>query len=163
VPIDHDYPFRFMLRINRLVMGKMYGSKPIHEQLERRKIDNKFIIFEKAGHEPQLDNFKRVNDRIDIISNNLIQFFYQYTAPTIQFQKPIVEVSKNSPFKALSVEVKNGYVQLIEVNGGLQITPSPTETGIIWFSDSEKPSLKVYVTNRLNAATSKTLKVAIVD
>lgn len=163
VPIDHDYPFRFMLRINRLVMGKMYGSKPIHEQLERRKIDNKFIIFENAGHEPQLDNFKRINDRMDIISDNLIEFFYKYTAPSIQFAKPTIEISQNSVVNALNIDVKNGYLQLVVVTGGLQISPSPTETGIIWFSDSENPLVKVYAINRLNAATSKTLKVAIVD
>ncbi|MBN2261416.1 MAG: prolyl oligopeptidase family serine peptidase, partial [Prolixibacteraceae bacterium] len=161
VPIDHDFPFRFMMRFNRLVMNKMYGSRPVHEQLNRLNIDNELHIFENEGHEPQLDNFKRVNDKLDFIATKMESFFFKYTAPQIKTFKSNFTVNKLSLIEAVHYEVNNGNVSLIEVSGGIQVTNEKTENRIIWFSDTEKGKLTIHAKNRFGATTQKTIAVSI--
>ncbi len=161
VPIDHDFPFRFMMRFNRLVMNKMYGSRPVHEQLNRLKIDNELHVFENEGHEPQLDNFKRVNDKLDFIAGKMESFFYKYTAPQIKTFKSNITVNKLSPIEAIYYEVNNGEVSLIEVSGGIPASNNKTENRIIWFSDTEKGKFTIHTKNRFGATTQKAIVVTI--
>jgi hypothetical protein len=159
VPIDFDFPFKNTFMVNRLVMNKVYGSRPIHEQLNRLGIDNKLIVFENKGHEPQLNNFKTINETLGLISNELVQFFFKYTAPQISMGK--TTVAQGEKIKPLDIKVSNGSIEIILVSGGLQVSPDPAEKSIIWFTDANQPSLTVYAKNKHEAVNSVSQKVVL--
>ncbi|MDA3928729.1 MAG: alpha/beta hydrolase [Prolixibacteraceae bacterium] len=96
VPIDHSYPFKNPFRINRLFMNKIYGSQPIHQQLDRLNIENKLIVFDKKGHEPQLDNFKNVNDLVYFIMDEIIEFLYKQTTTKIELNEEVLVLESNA-------------------------------------------------------------------
>lgn len=161
VPIDYDYPFRFMLGANRLVMGKMYGSKPVHEQLKRLKIDNKLIVLKNKGHEPQLDNFKTINHLMDTISNQLTSFFNLYTFPTIQTDFEKISIEPSDSLSAINFNINYGNLRLINVIDGLQVSSDSLDSRVIWYSDATDPRLEIYATNHLAATKVKTIKVKL--
>ncbi|HKM93870.1 MAG TPA: alpha/beta hydrolase [Prolixibacteraceae bacterium] len=163
VPIDYDYPFRFMLGANRLVMSKMYGSKPVHEQLKCLKIDNKLIVFKNKGHEPQLDYFKTINHLMDTISNQLTGFFNQYTLPTIQTDFENISIEPSDSISAINYTVSYGNLSLINIIGGLQISPDSLDNRVIWYSDATDHRLEIYATNHLAATKVKNIKVELLS
>jgi len=161
VPIDHSHPFKNTLTINRLIMDKMYGSIPIHQHLDKLGIENKLIVFEGKGHEPQLDNFKSLNSLMNEISSKLIAFFYKQTAPEILQPVGQMVIDSKPKRKPLDIYIKNGELLFIEVKGGLKTSPDPVERSIIWIEGAQSPLITIYANNKFDALTQKTIRIEL--
>ncbi|MBV5315961.1 MAG: alpha/beta hydrolase [Prolixibacteraceae bacterium] len=162
VPYEYDHPFQNSLMVNRLLMDKMYGSKPIHERLQILGNRNRLISLNGMGHEPELDDYKTLNQWMDTITYQVTKFFYEETAPAINLPASQLSVSANTPTKSIFYEVTNGTPLQVTVTGGVKANANPTDATIIWFRNSEKRQLNILTTNKYEAWNLKTFPVTIV-
>lgn len=161
VPYENDYPFRNSLMVNRLLMDKMYGSKPIHERLKILGQRNRLVSLPGLGHEPELDNYKTLNQWMDTITYHTSRFFYEETAPDVYLPPTQLSISENADLKPFYFEVANGTLVEISVSGGVKTKADPTDPSVIWFKNAEKKELTFLTTNKFEAWNRKTYKVLI--
>ena len=161
VPYEYDHPFKNSLMLNRLLMDKMYGSKPIHDRLQMLGIRNRLISLKGLGHEPELDNYKTLNQYMDTITYQVTKFFYEESAPTIVLPPSQLTISENADQKSIYYEVTNGATVQISVEGGVKINSNPTDASIIWFKNAEIRNFNILTNNKFEAWNSKTFPVTI--
>ena len=161
VPYETDYPFKNSLMINRLIMDKMYGSKLIHDRLKILGIRNRLVSLAGLGHEPELDNYKTLNQWMDTITYHTARFFYEETAPDVILPPAQLTISENADVKPFYFEVNNGSLIQISVEGGVKVKADPTDSSVIWLKNSEKKRLMFLTTNKFEAWNKKTFQVLI--
>lgn len=161
VPFDYDYPFQYTFMLNRLVMDKMYGSQIIHKQLNKFGIENKLVVLDGMGHEPQLETSDKVNDTYYTIEKALIDFFYKQTAPKIELDKNDLYLNEDSALKNLKIDADRGKVISIETIGGLKVSDKNDESKIIWLKDASDHQLIIYSTNDFDAWNKTELSVSV--
>ena len=163
VPFENDYPFRNSLMINRLIMDKMYGSKSIHDRLQILGIKNKLVSLQGLGHEPELENYKTLNQWMDTITSQVSQFFYEETAPEIKLPVSQLSVSTKSPLKSIFYEVENGLPVQVTVQGGVKVNADPTDATIIWIKNTEKRKFTIVCKNNFEAWSTKGYIINLVN
>ncbi len=163
VPFDYDYPFKKSLMINRLIMDKLYGSKPIHDRLNSLGIRNRLVVLPGLGHEPELDNYNQLNSYIDTLTNQITRFFYEETAPSVNLPASQLTVNKNSPLKSVFYEVINGKVVEVTAEGGVKANSNPADATTIWFENASNRKLKILSANRFEAWSLKEFPVTVVQ
>lgn len=161
VPIDYDYPFKSAFLINRLVMNKVYGSKPIHDRLNSMNVRNKLVTLEGQNHEPQVDKFDNFTPFMDTIVYNVTEFYYEETAPRIFFPEKQLTVSKNATSTPFYAEISNGEFVATTVTGGVKKNSDPKDLSVIWFKNSNKHELSIYTKNKFEAWNFKTYPITI--
>lgn len=162
VPYDYDYPFKNSLMINRLIMDKMYGSKPIHDRLNSFGFKNKLVTLPGLGHEPELKPDNSLNNYIDTLIQHITTFFYEQTAPQVFLPATQLMVNPNSSLKPFYYEVRNGNVVEISAEGGLKASPDPADASVIWFDRVENRKLKIRSTNQYDAWNTNEFPVTVV-
>lgn len=162
VPFENDYPFRNSLMINRLVMDKMYGSKPIHNRLQILGIRNRLVTLEGLGHEPELATYNTLNNWMDTISNNVSRFLYEETAPDVVLPPSQLTISERADLKSFYFEVNNGSLVQISATGGVKAKADPTDSSVIWFKNSDKKELLFLTRNKFEAWNTKAFPVQII-
>jgi hypothetical protein len=162
VPYNYDHPFQNSLYMNRLLMDKMYGSKPIHERLQILGNRNRLISLNGLGHEPELDNYKTLNQYMDTITYQVTKFFYEETAPTVVLPPKQLVVSEDSDLKSIYYEVNNGRPMQVTAEGGLKVNADETDSTIIWFKNSSIRQLNILTTNKFGAWNQKTFEVKVI-
>jgi len=161
VPFENDYPFRNSLMINRLVMDKMYGSKPIHDRLQILGIRNRLVSLDGLGHEPELATYNTLNNWMDTISNNVSRFLYEETAPDVSLPPSQLTISERADMKSFYFEVNNGSLVQISATGGVKSKADPTDSSVIWFKEAEKKELIFLTRNKFEAWNTKTFPISI--
>ena len=159
VPFEHDYPFQNSLLLNRLLMGKMYGSKPIHDRLKMLGIKNKLVALDGLGHEPELKTHDTLNENMDSISNHVVRFLHDVTSPEIILPAKQLELNNLSVLKPFYYEITGGSLVQISVTGGVKANSDPADTSIIWFKNSREKKLTMIATNRYDAWMVETFSV----
>ncbi len=162
VPFENDYPFKNSLMINRLVMDKMYGSKPIHERLQALNIRNKLVSLSGMGHEPELATYNTLNNWMDTITSNVSRFLYEETAANVVLPPAQLNVSEQSNIKPFYFEMNNGSLVQITVNGGVKTNNDPLDSSVIWFKDADKKELVFLTRNKFEAWSRKIFQVKTV-
>ncbi len=163
VPFEHDFPFQNSLMINRLIMDKMYGSKPIHDRLSILGIKNKLVSLPGMGHEPELESYNKLNHYIDTLVFHTTKFFYEETAPTVFLPAGQLAVAAGSPLKSIYYEVKNGTAVEVWAEGGVKATSNPADATIIWFDKAAYRKLKILSSNQFDAWSLKEFPVEVVN
>lgn len=163
VPFDYDYPFKKSLMVNRLIMDKMYGSKPIHEKLNGLGIRNKLVALPGLGHEPELETYNKLNNYIDTLIFHTTKFFYEETAPSVTLPASQLLVSPDSPLKNIFYEILNGKAVEIQVDGGVKANSNPTDATIIWFDKAANRKLKIISANQFDAWSLNEFPVEVVQ
>lgn len=163
VPYDYNHPFQNSLGINRLLMDKMYGSKPIHEWLQALGIRNLLVPLKGLGHEPELEGADKLNNYMDTIISRGTEFFYEVTAPAITVLPDQLVFSENAVLKPVPYLVRNGSVTHILVEGGLKASPDPADARVIWLKNAEKRNLIFISSNLFDAWNIKSFPVTIVQ
>ena len=163
VPYEYDHPFRNSMMVNRLLMDKMYGSKPINERLQMLGIRNRLILLKGLGHEPELDNYKTLNHYMDTITYQVTRFFYEETAPTINLPVNQLIISKNADQKSIYYEVANGSPIQISVVGGVKTNANPTDATFIWLKNSTDRKIIFLSTNKFEAWNTNIFSIKISD
>lgn len=162
VPYETDYPFRNAGMINRLVVDKMYGSKLIDDRLKILGIRNRLVSLDGLGHEPELDNFKTLNQWMDTIKGYSTQFFYEETAPDIKLPPSQLNISATDDLKPFFYEVHNGSLVKISVTGGVKAKADPTDASVIWLKDTEKNRQLIFLsTNKYEAWDEKKFNIKV--
>ncbi|MBC8004095.1 MAG: hypothetical protein H7X84_01365, partial [Verrucomicrobia bacterium] len=162
VPYETDYPFRNARMINRFVVDKMYGSKPIDDRLKILGIRNRLVSLDGLGHEPELDNYKTLNQWMDTIKGYSTQFFYEETAPEIKLPASQLNVSVNDDLKPFFYEVHNGSLVHISVSGGVKTKADPKDASVIWLKNTEKKrQITFLTTNKYEAWNEKKFFIKI--
>ena len=161
VPFENDYPFRNSLMINRLVMDKMYGSKPIHDRLQILGIRNKLYSLEGLGHEPELATYNTLNNWMDTISSNVSRFLYEETAPDVTLPLKQLTISEHAEVKPFYFEVNNGSLVEISATGGVKTKADPTDSSVIWFKDAVKKELIFLTRNKFEAWNTKAFSISV--
>lgn len=161
VPYDYDHPFKNSLMFNRLLMDKMYGSKPIHDRLQILGLRNRLISLTGLGHEPELIGSTKLNQYMDTITYQVTKFFYEETAPVVKLPASQLLVPEDSFLKTIYYEVSNGTPVKITVSGGVKLNADPTDATIIWLRKSEKRQLNILTTNKFGAWNEKSFPVTI--
>ena len=161
VPFENDYPFRNSLMINRLVMDKMYGSKPIHDRLQILGIRNKLYSLEGLGHEPELATYNTLNNWMDTISSNVSRFLYEETAPDVTLPLKQLTISERAEVKPFYFEVNNGSLVEISATGGVKTKADPTDSSVIWFKDAVKKELIFLTRNKFEAWNTKAFSISV--
>ena len=162
VPFEYDFPFRNSLMLNRMIMDKMYGSKPIHDKLNSLGIRNRLIALPGLGHEPQLDTYNKLNNYIDTLIFHTTKFFYEETAPSVFLPAGQHTVKANSPLKSIYYEVSNGAVVEVWTEGGVKANSNPFDATVIWFDKAENRKLKILSANRFDAWNLREFAVEVV-
>lgn len=161
VPYNFDHPFQNSLYVNRLLMDKMYGSKPIHERLQILGNRNRLISLNGLGHEPELDNYKTLNKYMDTITYQVSKFFYEETAPMVSMPPSQLNIFENADLKTIYYEVTNGVPVQITPIGGVKVKADPTDATIIWFKNFINRQLSITSKNSFDAWIEKTFSVKI--
>jgi len=161
VPYEYDHPFQNSLMVNRLLMDKMYGSKPIHDRLQILGNRNRLISLKDMGHEPELDNYKTLNQYMDTITYQVTKFFYEETAPVVGLPPSQLSVSENADLKTIYYEVNNGSSIKVSVEGGVKVNANPTDATIIWLKNSNNRQLKILSSNEFDAWNEKIFSIRI--
>ncbi len=161
VPYETDYPFRNSLMVNRLIMDKMYGSKLIHDRLKILGHRNKLVTLDGLGHEPELDNYKTLNQWMDTITSNGARFMYEVTAPDVVLPPAQLTISENAVLKPFYFEVNNGSLVQILVTGGVKVKADPTDPSVIWIKNAENRNISFLTTNKFEAWNEKKFRVTI--
>lgn len=161
VPYDYDHPFKGSLGINRLIMDKMYGSKPIHDWLQALGIRNRLITLPGAEHEPELSEDRSLNHYMDTLNNRITRFLYEETAPEIIVLPEQLVIAENSPLKPIPFLVRNGNVAWIEPEGGVKASANPADATVIWIKDREKKKISFITNNSFGAFNTITFPVTI--
>lgn len=161
VPYEYDHPFQNSLMINRLLMDKMYGSKPIHDRLQMLGKRNRLVSLAGLGHEPELDNYKTLNQWMDTITYNVSKFFYEETAPAIALPASQLTLAEDAVLKPVYYEVTNGTPVRVAVTGGVKVNADPTDATVIWFKNSERRQLSILARNKFEAWNQKIFPVTI--
>lgn len=162
VPFEYDFPFRNSLFLNRMIMDKMYGSKPIHDKLNSLGIRNRLVALPGLGHEPQLETWNKLNNYIDTLIHHTTKFFYEETAPSVFLPVNQLTVNANSPLKSIYYEISNGAVVEIWAEGGIKASSNPADATVIWFDKAENRKLKILSANQFDAWSEKEFPVDIV-
>lgn len=162
VPFEYDFPFKKSLMVNRLIMDKMYGSKPIHDKLNSLGIRNRLIALPGLGHEPQLETWNKLNNYIDTLIHHTTKFFYEETAPSVFLPVNQLTVNASSPLKSIYYEVSNGSVVEIWAEGGVKVNSNPVDATVIWFDKAENRKLKILSANQFDAWNLKEFSVEMV-
>lgn len=162
VPFENDYPFRNSLMINRLVMDKMYGSKPIHDRLQALGIRNRLVSLPGLGHEPELATYNTLNNWMDTITSSVSKFLYEETAADVVLPPAQLSISEQSNIKPFYFEVNNGSLVQISVDGGVKTNSDPLNSSVIWFKDADKKELVFLTRNKYEAWSRKTFQVKTV-
>ncbi len=161
VPYETDYPFKNAMMINRLMVDKMYGSKLIHDRLIILGHRNKLVTLDGLGHEPELDNYKTLNQWMDTITSHGARFMYEETAPDVVLPPGQLTISENAFLKPFYFEVSNGALVQISVTGGVKVKADPTDPSVIWIKNAEKKELNLLTTNKFEAWNEKKFRVTI--
>lgn len=162
VPFENDYPFKNSLMINRLVMDKMYGSKPIHDRLQALNIRNKLVSLPGLGHEPELATYNTLNNWMDTITSNISRFLYEETAPHIVLPPAQLNIQEQTNIKPFYFEVNNGTLEQITVNGGVKINNDINDSSVIWFKDAIRKELIFITRNKFEAWNQEVFQVKMV-
>lgn len=162
VPFEYDFPFKNSLMINRLIMDKMYGSKPIHDRLNILGNRNRLISLIGMNHEPELDNFNTLNKYMDTISYQGSRFFYEETAPSVMLPASQLTIPENADLKTFYYEVNNGNPVQISATGGVKAKADPTDATIIWIRNVVKRELIFESTNQFEAWNRAVFPVNVV-
>jgi len=161
VPFENDYPFRNSLMMNRLIMDKMYGSKPIHDRLQILGIKNRLVSLEGLGHEPELATYNTLNNWMDTISNNVSRFLYEETAPDVVLPSKQLTISERDDIKPFYFEINNGSLVQISANGGVKTKADPTDSSVIWLRDAEKRELIFLTRNKFEAWNTTAFSISV--
>jgi len=161
VPYEYDHPFKNSLLVNRLLMDKMYGSKPIHDRLNILGLRNRLISLNGLGHEPELVGSKKLNQYMDTITYQVTKFFYEETAPTVNLPARQLAIPGKSASKSIYFEVKNGTLIQIKAIGGVKVNADPTDATVIWLKNTEKRQLEFLMTNKFESWNSKIFQVSV--
>jgi hypothetical protein len=161
VPFENDYPFRNSLMINRLVMDKMYGSKPIHDRLQMLGIRNRLVSLNGLGHEPELATYNTLNNWMDTISSNVSRFLYEETAPDVVMPSKQLSISERADIKPFYFEVNNGSLVGISATGGVKTKADPTDSSVIWLKDAGKRELIFLTRNKFEAWSTKAFPISV--
>ena len=151
VPFEYDFPFKNSLMINRLIMDRMYGSKPIHDRLQILGNRNRLISLVGMNHEPELDNFNTLNAYMDTISDQVSKFFYEETAPSVVLPGSQLTIPEKTDLKNVYFEVRNGTLVGISALGGVKAKADPKDATVIWLRDAVKRELVFETTNKFEA------------
>lgn len=162
VPFENDYPFRNSLMINRLVMDKMYGSKPIHDRLQALNIRNRLVSLPGMGHEPELATYNTLNNWMDTITSNVSRFLYEETAANVVLPPAQLTLSEQGNLKPFYFEVNNGTLVQIAANGGVKANNDPLDSSVIWFKEADKKELVFLTRNKFEAWNRKIFQVKTV-
>jgi hypothetical protein len=161
VPYEYDHPFQNSLYVNRLLMDKMYGSKPIHDRLQILGNRNRLVSLNGLGHEPELDNYKTLNQYMDTITYQVSKFFYEEIAPVVSLPPSQLNVSESADLKTIYYEVNNGVPVHITPIGGIKVKADQTDATIIWFKNFSNRQLSITSKNSFDAWNEKTFPVKI--
>ena len=162
VPFENDYPFRNSLMLNRMMMDKMYGSKPIHDRLQILGFRNKLVTLDGLGHEPELATYNTLNNWMDTISSNVSRFLYEETAPDVYLPLSQLTISEQAGVKPFYFEVNNGSLVQISADGGVKTKADPSDSSIIWFKDADKKEIVFVTRNKFEAWNRKIFQVKTV-
>ena len=162
VPFENDYPFRNSLMINRLVMDKMYGSKPIHDRLQILGFRNRLVTLDGLGHEPELATYNTLNNWMDTISSNVSRFLYEETAPDVFLPPNQLNIPEQSDIRSFYFEVNNGLLVQISAAGGVKTKADPSDSSVIWFKEADKKELIFVTRNKYEAWNRKVFQVKTV-
>lgn len=162
VPFENDYPFRNSLMLNRLMMDKMYGSKPIHDRLQILGFRNRLVTLDGLGHEPELATYNTLNNWMDTISSNVSRFLYEETAPDVFLPPSQLTISEQTEVKPFYFEVNNGSLVQISATGGVKTKPDPSDSSIIWFKEADNKELVFVTRNKFEAWNRKIFQVKTV-
>ena len=162
VPFENDYPFRNSLMINRLVMDKMYGSKPIHDRLQMLGFRNRLVTLDGLGHEPELATYNTLNNWMDTISSNVSRFLYEETAPDVFLPQNQLSIPEQSDIRSFYFEVNNGSLVQISATGGVKTKADPSDSSVIWFKEADKKELIFVTRNKFEAWNRKVFQVKTV-
>ena len=161
VPYENDYPFQNALMINRLVVDKMYGSKLIDDRLNILGIRSRLVTLDGLGHEPELDNYKTLNQWMDTITSYGTRFMYEETAPEVKLPVNQLNIHENADLKPFYFEVANGSLVQLQVIGGVKAKADPRDASVIWIKNAGVKQLIFLTTNEFEAWNEKRFNVSV--
>ncbi|MDR0206414.1 MAG: RecX family transcriptional regulator [Bacteroidales bacterium] len=154
VPYDYDYPMQKTVKKGApLLFSKMYGSKPIHKELNKLGYREKLVSINIEAH-TLWETDKKLNDTFYRISNDMKLFFYHDLVPNPMIIEQDIEF-KQQYFISNPDIVDNVTWQC---EGGFIINKNNKETDkvfVIWRIDRTNRKLIASGTYK-NGATFKT-------
>ena len=133
LPINYDYPFNLIGKMNRLFFNMIYGSECIDDMAEAMGLRHKLNVFHGRGHALHLDYNRKLNDDFYLIQNEIRDFFYD---DIVHNPAVIVNVYDDNSF--FSVDMTDVVTINWKVKGGFIVGNDNNGITVSWFSDIDE-------------------------
>jgi len=151
VPYDYDYPMQKTVKKGApLLFSKMYGSKPIHTELNRLGYREKLVPINIEAH-TLWETDKKLNDVFYRISNDMKLFFYRDLVPNH------IHIEQDIEFRQRYFISNPNIVENVtwQCEGGFIINRDNKETEevfVVWITDRTNRKLTTSGTYKNGAA-----------
>jgi hypothetical protein len=152
VPYAYSYPFLDMdTAITSNIVGKLYGSKYIHQRLINLGYESELVTLHNAGHEPQYEPGK-YRPVMDTIRTRATDFYFRSLLSFPEVAGPRQIAMGMSP-ATFSVPGQKDVSCFWQAEGGKILPGSANNTvRVVWLSKGEKTvSLVLLHRNGANA------------
>ena len=137
VPYGYEYPMqKIVKKLAPVFFSKMYGSKPIHDELKKLNLREKLVPVGSTAHN-LWETKGEINDTYYRIVNDMKQFFYEDLVPN----PVIIKQDTEDCQRYFITNVEEVKVNTWECLGGFIINNSEKEALVIWRSDATDKKL----------------------
>ena len=145
VPYDEGYPFQLLvekapkLRLNELVVNKMYGSKVIHQYADKIGLRNKLYTKHNAKHGLHKGEvLGTVSPYFYFIEDSITSFFYpEIVKNPVEFEQDRYD---HTMFTAVSADVDELYWKVV---GGVILESDDRSAKVLMLRDKSEHSLTI--------------------
>ncbi len=159
VPIDHNYPFANLdTSVTQYVLNKLYGSRPVHEQLSKFGVQNELHEFEGKDHEPQLGTESYFDNKvIEFISEESKNFLYKCLIPVAEIKDVSKGYNQIARYQAPAYP-NAGYFWKVENGVIVNQNPKLNEVEVIWLEGKRRGKLDLTVVSAVGVVGDSELK-----
>lgn len=156
VSYDYDFPFKQIdTRLSSAFTRKMYGSKPIHDHMQRLGMDVRLITIPDGQHEPQADDTLVY----EMIRSEIRDFMHRVQSGTplrINGPKTLTAGMEVARYVALNHQ---DLPLKWHVEGGVVIRRSSTWVEVVWIAGTTQKSVTVATMNSRGLVRSERMRV----
>lgn len=152
-PPEYEFPFANVgTEFSAFFSHRTWGSVSIHKHLKKLGIQSTLILFEGAGHDPQVDENNRFNDNMKRIEAEMSAFLIGLISSADSVR--IAGKSNILPDEnAILYEVRGNDSYLVnwKIEGGkiIERQAGGKRIKVVWFASATEHKLEVEVRNTI--------------
>jgi hypothetical protein len=150
VPPGHDYPFANVgPEFTSFFSRKTFGSVAIHDHMQNLGLKNKLVLFPRAGHDPQIGEDNILNEKMQVILENMHDFLLEIILADSSVLKGKNSYEIHDPTAVFEVSGKGFVWAQWEVSGGKLIgtRKNGQQAEVVWFANDTVHKIRCVAMN----------------